>query len=131
MGVSKLTKCAVLTVLAFWGLAVMHCQLEAVPGLGFLKVCCFVDPGAPIPAEDCDSDGCGDVEKGGYRMEEQTVSPLQSPLILAVLSVAIQSPEPVLEPVTQAASFPPPDLPAGWQFSLRTALSPRAPSFTA
>lgn len=130
--VSKFSKFVVLMVLALWAMAAMHCKLESLPGLSFLKTCCFVDSSVPISPDHCDSDGCGAVEEGGYRMEEATVSAPRPALILALFSTTlIETLQPVLEPVVQTTSFPPPDLPKGWQFSLRTALSPRAPSFIA
>jgi hypothetical protein len=125
--VSRLTKIVALTVLVLWGLAAMHCKLEAVPGFDFLKSCCFVDS-APSSQEDCESDGCGAVEDGGYRVEEQTASAPQPPLILALLPIVIEAPLPELQACSFAACHPPPELPRGWQFSYRTALPPRAPS---
>jgi hypothetical protein len=128
--VSRLTKIVALTVLALWGLAAMHCKLEALPGLDFLKTCCFVDS-SPSAQGDCESDGCGDVEDGGYRMEEQTASAPQPFLILVLLSVVIEAPLQELQPCSLATSLPPPELPRAWQFYYRTALPPRAPSLVA
>ena len=125
--VSKLTKFVALTVLALWGLAVMHCKLEALPGLDFLQSCCFVDS-APSSEKDCEDDGCGAVEDGGYRTEEQTVSAPQPLLILALLASATQAPLPELRARFFPVSESPPDLPRIWQFAQRTALPPRAPS---
>lgn len=123
---SKLGKVVVLAVLALWGLATMHCKLEALPGLDFLKCCC---PGEPPPSghTDCESDGCGAVEEGGYRAEEQTASAPLPPLLLAdrsavmaALLAELRNPDPV--------PSPPPEIPRAWQFALRAARSPRAPS---
>ena len=125
--VSKLTKAAALAVLGVWVLAAMHCRLEAVPGFGFLKSCCFVDS-APSSAGDCESDGCGAVEDGGYRAEEQTASAPQPVLILALFSPVIEARLPELQAPPSAASESPPELTKIWQFSHRTALPPRAPS---
>ena len=124
---SKLTKVFALLTLALWGLAAMHCTLEAVPGFAFLKTCCFVDSAPPSP-KDCDSDGCGAVEDGSYRTEEQTASAPQPLLILALLSSVIEAPMPELHARFSVASKTPPELPKIWQFSHRTALPPRAPS---
>lgn len=126
--VSTLTKASALIVLALWGLAVMHCKLEAVPGFDFLKSCCFVDS-EPSSPTDCESDGCGAVEDGGYRSEEQTASAPPPLLILALLSAVIEAPMPELQVCSFVSSHPPPELPKTWQFSYRTALPPRAPSF--
>ena len=127
-GVSKLTKFVALTVLALWSLAAMHCKLEALPGLEFLKSCCFVETTTPSP-KNCESDGCGAVEDGGYRMEEQTATAPQPLLIIAMLPAALEAPLPDLQNFSPTASLPPPDLPKVWQFTLRAALPPRAPSF--
>jgi hypothetical protein len=125
--VSKLTKMVALTVLAFWGLATMHCNLEAVPGFDFLKSCCFV-ASAPSSKSDCESDECDAVEKGNYRPEEQTASVPQPLLIVALLSSKPEAQTPELRARSFAASESPPELPRAWQFAHRTALPPRAPS---
>lgn len=125
--VSILTKAIALIVLALWGLAAMHCKLEGVPGFDFLKSCCFVDS-APSSAKDCESDGCGAVEDGGYRAEEQTASAPQPLLILALLSSVVEAPMPELQTHSFVVPKYPPELPKVWQFSHRTALPPRAPS---
>ena len=127
---SKLTKLVALTVLALWRLAAMHCKLEALPGLDFLKSCCFVDS-ASATGDDCENDGCGPVEDGGYRAEEETASAPQPHLILAVLSSVIEPPLAERQARGLVASHSPPELPRGWQFSYRTALPPRAPSLVA
>jgi hypothetical protein len=125
--VSKLTQVVALTVLAFWSLAAMHCKLEAVPGFDFLKTCCFVDsvPASPI---DCETDGCGAVEDGNYRSEEQTASAPQPLLILALLSSLVGAPMPELQAHSFVVPQVPPEFSKVWQFSHRTALPPRAPS---
>jgi len=126
MAVSKLTKVAAVLALVLYGLASMHCILEGVPGLEFLKTCCFVDSGAAT-SKDCESDECV-VESGNYRAEEQTASAPQPLLILALFSLAIEAPMPELQFASSVASESPPELPKVWQFSHRTALPPRAPS---
>jgi hypothetical protein len=128
--VSRLTKIVALTVLALWGLAAMHCKLEALPGLDFLKTCCFVDS-APASPKHCESDGCGAVEDGTYRAEEQTASAPRPLLMVALLPIVIEAPLQELQPCSLVASLPPPELPRAWQFSYRTALPPRAPSIVA
>jgi hypothetical protein len=128
--VSKLTRIVALTVLALWGLAAMHCKLEAVPGLEFLKTCCFADSSTPS-SKGCEGDGCGAVEDGNYRAEEQSAFAPQPVLFLALVARIIEAPLPEFPPYTFGTCHPPPDLPKAWQFSYRTALPPRAPSFVA
>ena len=127
MSVSKLTQIAAMLALVLYGLASMHCTLEGVPGFEFLKSCCFVDAESSAPS-DCEGDGCGPVEHGKYRPEEQTVSVPQPLLIAAFVAPVIQASVP--EPLSAflAPSESPPGLSKPWQFSYRTALSPRAPS---
>jgi hypothetical protein len=125
--VSKLTRIAAVVALALWGLASMHCKLEAVPGLEFLRSCCFADA-ASDGHKDCESDGCSAVEDGNYRAEEQNVSAPQPVLLPALLSTTIEAPLPGFEAHPFVAPTPPPELPRSWQFSFRTALAPRAPS---
>jgi hypothetical protein len=112
--------------LVLYGLASMHCILEGVPGLEFLKTCCFVDS-APSAPKDCESDACV-AESGDYRAEEQTVAAPQPLLLLALLSSMIEAPLPEPQVASLVASESPPELLKVWQFSHRTALPPRAPS---
>lgn len=126
--VNWLAKAIAVMVLALYGLASMHCALEGVPGFEFLKTCCFVDSSSSAP-QDCEGDGCGPVEDGGYRAEEQTTPVPQPPLLLALLSPLLTPPLPESQVVAFRASESPPDLPGSWQFAHRTALPPRAPSF--
>ena len=124
---SRLTKIVALTVLALWSLAAMHCKLEVLPGLDFLKSCCFADSAASSP-HGCESDGCGPVEDGSYRAEEETASAPQPLLVLAGLSAVIGAPLAEARARCLVASHPPPDLSPPWQFSFRAALPVRAPS---
>ena len=124
---SKLTGCVALLVLALWGVASMHCTLEAVPGMEFLRICCCADS-SPAPPKDCETDGCCAVEEGKYRAGERTASAPRPVLVPALLSRAIEAPMPQLQAHPFTAAKPPPELPPSWQFSFRAALPPRAPS---
>ena len=125
--VSKLTRFVVLTVLAVWGLAAMHCKLEVLPGLEFLECCCNVETNVPSP-KDCENDGCGTIEDGSYRSEEESVSIPQPVLVRELLAELIEAPLPVFQPSCFVSAALPPELLKVWQFNLRTALLPRAPS---
>lgn len=127
---SKLTRFVALTVLAVWGLAAMHCKLEALPGFDFLKRCCFVEETVPSPSP-CENDGCGEVEDGGYRIEDRTVSAPPPTLTVAILSSTIESRLREVEPSPLDASQPPPELAKVWHFVSRAAMLPRAPSIIA
>ncbi|ODU23835.1 MAG: hypothetical protein ABS95_03100 [Verrucomicrobia bacterium SCN 57-15] len=64
-----------------------------------------------------------------YKADEERSS-LDAP-VMALLSVLdlIEREEYTNLPSQNPSTFPPPELIAGWQFFLRTAASPRAPSF--
>jgi hypothetical protein len=128
--VSKFTKAVAMLTLALWGLAAMHCTLEGVPGFDFLKTCCFVEA-APSAPQGCDSDTCGEVEKGSCRVEEKTASVPPPTLVLVLTSSVVESPLPELQTVPFVVAESPPGLTASWQFVSRAALSPRAPSSVA
>ena len=112
-----------------WVPLTSHCILESIPGLEFLRCAC--DTQLPSSSGDpCQDDGCCAVESAQYQ------SPRQQDLIPIVVFAIIPAevfgvlqpslpPEVSLGIVTSA----PPDLTTSWQFSLRTALPVRAPSF--
>jgi len=116
-------------LLSLWLSATNHCKLEEIPGLSFLACCDH--SAAPHQDSDCDTDGCAQVEDGLYKTEDSNVA-AQAPLL--VLTVCLD--EIIAETL---AALPPlranfstvalPELPVTWQFSFRTALPPRAPSF--
>ncbi len=125
--VSKLTKAVALIVLALWGLAVVHCKLEVLPGLDFLKISCVAGL-SQSSLKHCEGDGCGAVEDGGCEVEDETVSAPQPLLNFALLTSLIEAPLPELQTCRFVASHTPPDILRIWQFSYRTALPARAPS---
>jgi hypothetical protein len=116
--------------LVLWGLASVHCQLETVAGLDFLKSCCLVDT-AHSPSPECEDDECPTVEEGKYRSEERTDSAPQPLFFLARLSPALEVPVPEFWAASFLISESPPELSKVWQFSHRLAPSPRAPSLAA
>lgn len=106
---------------------VSHCDLEQLPGMEF--VACS-DPATPEPHQDkgCQTDICASLESGHYKTEEHpVVAPAlslvalgQAPLFLLLASdhhPGLSSPVAIR-----------PELPLRWAFTLRQALSPRAPS---
>jgi hypothetical protein len=118
-----------LTLLALWLPVSMHCSLETLPGFNLLDCCC--DTGASQSAkDDCAQSPCGEIEAGLYKIED---NPTDTPNLAIVLAMASrigapQLPEPT--PTTfLAADSSPPELAKTWQFSRRTALPVRAPSF--
>ena len=124
MTLKSLRTAITFVILALWPLATMHCKLETIPGLEFLRC-----PSDTDTKSDCQGDGCETVESALYKVpDNQNIAP-----------------EPVVETVTLSAllecedrssvdhpgwlvTAAPPELPKVWQFSLRAALPPRAPS---
>lgn len=113
-------------LLALWGLAAVHCKLEALPGFQFLDTCCATDS-APSSPKDCSDDGCDSVENGGYRAGDQTLT-VPEPLRLPLTILPALEPESLQPNVLSCRFLAPPEIPRGWQFSCRAASSPRAPS---
>ena len=121
-----------LALVAFWTLVTNHCALEAIPGLGLLACSPQGNDAVPHEPTDCgDEDACAAVESGFYKSEEGQVSAKKpffasAAFVLAALSqvTAAETAAGVAVPVIAG-----PELAHTWQFSFRTALPPRAPSF--
>jgi len=99
-------------------------QTGECPGVGFLQCAGDTDE-----KSGCAGDSCDTVEKGSYKPSDNQRVVL-APVLLAIgfafhfQDDNLQSRNSCLE----VATFPPPDLPKGWQFLTRTAAPPRAPS---
>jgi hypothetical protein len=119
----------VLALVALWLPATLHCQLEELPGLQFLA-CCDHDETAPHQDDDCRTDSCAMVEDGLYKTNDSkvTAAPMVARLTIAPTFTLPTDPQSAgLE--GHLATDKSPELPVTWQFSRRTALPPRAPSF--
>ncbi len=122
---------SVMAVLVLWVLAANHCRLEFVTGSAFLA-CCDHET-AELPAGhhdgDCEDDACAAVEEGLYKTESCQIA-LSKPTcaVLATFLPAVRActRPPHTAPILTAGPRPEPGNP--WQFTARTALSPRAPS---
>lgn len=123
-----LKKSLLILLAALWLPAVSHCDLEHLPGFAFLA-CCELPTEASEHNNDCQTDNCGTVESGLYKLEEHSDAAPAPILILdvAVLVRLAATPE-SLEPPGLIPSSLPPELPRRWQFLSRTAAAPRAPS---
>jgi hypothetical protein len=107
-------------MLALWLPATNHCRLETLPGLDFL----LCDASAPGDL-DCEGDACGPVEKVPYKSADSRVVLVDIPALIPAIATAVES-QPqigITDPITFVDPPPP------WQFSLRAAKPPRAPSF--
>ena len=122
----------VVAIATLWVAAGSHCRLEVLPGFEFLS-CCQHQNAEQTPThheKDCDEDGCAAIELGFYKLEPTQPASLGPVLglvawLVPVLDVCRPSPS----DLPAFASCSPPELPRLWQFSQRTALPPRAPSF--
>jgi len=124
-------KSVAIVLLGLWMPVTMHCLLEAMPAFSFLQCCCTADKGPQEP-NDCADDACSALESGLYKIEDNSALAPHPSLLFALSTCDPGSPLPA-ERVPRLApqSLAPPELPQFWQFSYRTALPPRAPSFVA
>ena len=103
-----------------------HCDLEHLPGMEFLA-CCGPENTAP-QHKDCETDVCASIESGNYKMEEQAVvapvPPLLAPILISPAPAELEN----QSVAVASTSTVPTDLLQRWHFTLRVALSPRAPS---
>lgn len=126
--VQLLKKLFALALVAIWSLAVNHCNLEQLTGFQFLK-CSELASAATHPVDDCQTDGCANVESGSYKTEDGQAA------VHLVAAAQIPAAGIFLEPVRPAAGnhlvfqSAPLEISQGWQFVFRTAAPPRAPSF--
>ena len=128
--VRNLTRTVALLIVAFWGFATAHCSLEQLPGFGFFA-CGERLGGAPHQDNDCGRDGCSVVESGFYRVDEHPAI-VPEPLLLFAALLPLFEPDLRREiAAIPTRSSVPTELARVWQFSFRTALPPRAPSFIA
>lgn len=103
----------------------VHCHLEQIPSLDFLS-CCPEQQSVPHQDSDCETDACAVVESGLYKSEERQVA-LPEPVYVPDFEQDLTSLQPSCAPL-EPISLSPPELPSIWQFALRTAHPPRAPS---
>lgn len=124
---SKLLKAVAAAMLVLYGLALSHCALEQFSGLEFLS-CCEHQDAAPHHDNECARDACSVVESGFYKTtDHDEVAPV--PLfVLTSLVLSLESEPASATRNSKLFTSAPPELPRLWQFCLRTALPPRAPS---
>lgn len=118
-----------LLLAAAWLPLTAHCRLESLPSLAFLE--CADDRDCHQRTDSPDGGECCSFESASYFLpsHQPDVSPalvLALPPFESPTELVRGLPAPVSVGVLTAA---PPDIPVSWQFSFRTALPPRAPSF--
>jgi hypothetical protein len=114
-------------LLVLWMPATMCCALERA-GVPFFDNCCADETSRDSPQPPCTDKSCCLLDSGRFTAQitpPLAVMPLETVVLVPwVLLGASQRPQ----PASQFSDLAPPDLPVTWQFSLRTALLPRAPS---
>jgi len=116
-----------MVMLALFGLAMNHCQLEHVPGFAWLACCCAEDS-PPVSPADCAEQVCHSVETGAF-LSRAKVEILTQPVLLPVFDrLAVEPLGSQYSHCPVPAEPVPPGLAKRWPFSLRQAPSPRAPS---
>lgn len=113
--------------LGLWLAATNHCRLEQIPALGFLSCC---EDGGNTQDDDCQADGCASLEDGLYKTENNQAQ-VVTPVFVLVEFPALHGKS--LECSDESGrcvllNSAPLELPRTWQFSLRAAAPPRAPS---
>ena len=127
--VKKFRSFTALLLLALWMPATSHCLLEDA-GWIHHSDCCDPGDGADEHGHD-GADGICQVEQGGFHLPKfQWVLAKTFPDFLChqLSLTGLLHPETIPPDILRRAP-PPPALDAAWQFSFRTALPPRAPSF--
>lgn len=119
-----------LLLAVMWMPLAAHCQLESLTGLAVLR-CAAAEAGETPGDSHCESGFCCSWESGDYRLPE-----LQPPVGASILAempqvLVVAEEELSLSGGGGIRSVATPEPPRPWQFSLRTALPPRAPSFVA
>ncbi|MGC3958435.1 MAG: hypothetical protein QM813_10990 [Verrucomicrobiota bacterium] len=121
----------VLAALA-WLPMTSHCRWESVPGFEFLG--CVSEAnchGESKPQQSApEQSGCCSVEKTQYKSDQLRIT-LPTPEMLAIAATPLCDLVSALpaEVCVGVLNTGPPELPSTWQFSFRTALPARAPSF--
>lgn len=111
-------------MLALWLPVTGHCTLETIEGFEFLS--CPTDTASD---SHCDDDGCQTIESATYKVQDNHADFAVAISCLAGLDYLAASAEPCSETFSVSSLVRnSPELPKTWQFILRTALSPRAPS---
>lgn len=110
-----------------------HCLLtEVISGFESISCCAHSDTKNPPAShqDDCATDACATVEGAQYKSSFQRVTvPVLDHHVLFELPAPLLTPLPLATISTHSAGDTLALLPAAWQFSVRTALPGRDPSF--
>jgi hypothetical protein len=110
-----------LVLMLLWVPITAHSTQENIPGLQFLQCATDADE-----KEGCEDDGCTQLESATYKISDTRTDFLPPAFTALFAFVAVEFRADKQRP---GAIEVPPQIPCSWQFSCRTALPPRAPSF--
>ena len=119
--VNRLKQIVCIVTLALWATCTIHCELEMLTSVKASSCC--------NSGSESDQCICSGIASGGYIMQQDTSLIPPSPDALAVPGGYSRDEDALPQPMVKKLIFAPPELPKIWQFCLRTALAPRAPSF--
>lgn len=128
-GVSRVFSVVAAFLVALWLPATLHCELEH---LGWETLFSCAESATDQAAQDdCSDDACQTIESGAFAFSKSEFAILTAAPALAcdcavcVLTVVPPAPAPEISPIRQEETLP---LQRTWQFALRTAAPPGAPS---
>jgi len=127
--VNRLKTIVAAVFLVLWLPLTSHCLLEGAGLMPDILRCC--DTCAPDGKDQgCEDDACCSLESTAYKLDCERPAFIP-PALGLLLPVLFHSVEPPAAPQNSLGflSVASPELPVTWQFSCRTALPPRAPSF--
>jgi hypothetical protein len=120
----------VMLLTVFWTVAGAHCALEVLPGMEFLHCQSAAEPGHAGEPH-CDDNACMTIESGLFLAQfEPAIVPLVVYSQMVVDSAATE-PLPARDWPQAFRVAEPRTAPRPWQFFMRTARPPRAPSMPA
>lgn len=116
-------------MLALWMPATSLCLIERTGWLA--KDNCCAESGNTVPTSTpTESSSCCTLAFANYKLDDLKSAPVTVPAAALLALIHNFTLTEILDgPQPEALAAPPPDFPVTWQFSSRTALSPRAPSF--
>ncbi len=114
-----------LLLLVLWVPLTSHCTWENISDLTLFK-CADDTEQHSEQKSDCADDGCAQLETATYRSSD--AQPEVAPPAFLVLFQLLTLTVPAREACVATVNTPP-EIFTSWQFTFRTALPPRAPSF--
>jgi hypothetical protein len=128
-GVHRL-KAAIAMLLALLWLPAVSCCLIEASGLLDQRKCCSHEQTHPVSGPGACDKPCGALAVATYLSQQDQLGPIATLVLVCCENASFQiTPQEGELAALELPSTAPPELSGHWQFSYRTALSPRAPSF--